>query len=97
MELLPETSTHSLEQLNMDVQILWEQLSHKKLGQVAAENGMTPQSLVALVDQAGLTGRQPADPGPDEIAARAAAIRAEWTPAIERSRWIAARRVVGSR
>jgi hypothetical protein len=75
----------------MDVIHLWNECSNKKLSQVAAENGLTKQALVALFDQTGLTGRQPADPGPNEIAAAAAAIRREWTPEVEAARWIAAR------
>jgi len=80
----------------MDVHQMWSDLSHRRLGQVAAENGLTPQGLVALFDQAGLTGRQPADPGPEEIAARTAVIRLGWTPQVEQSRWIAARKLQGS-
>ena len=79
----------------MDVIDLWNECSHKKLGQVAAENNLSKQELVALFDQTGLTGRQPADPGPSEIAAAAAAIRAEWTPEVEAARWIAARSLHG--
>lgn len=77
----------------MDVHQMWESLSHQRLSVVARENGLTPQALVALLDQAGLTGRREADPSPEEIAERAAVIRSEWTPQQEASRWIAARKV----
>ena len=76
----------------MDVLNLWKELEFKPLRQVAQEAGVTTQRLVSLFDQAGLTGRQPADPGPEEILAAAAAIRAGWTPEQEKARWIAARR-----
>ena len=78
----------------MDVLRMWEELDHKKLKDVAMENGMHWQALMRLFDQSGLTGRQPADPGPDEILAAAAAIRATWTPQQEKARWIAARRLI---
>ena len=80
----------------MDVQQMWAQLNNRRLSVVAEENGLTPQRLVALFDQAGLTGRRPADPGPEEIAARAAVIRMGWSPQVEQSRWIAARKLQGS-
>ena len=79
----------------MDVQQMWEECGTRRLSEVAAENGLTTQALVALFDQTGLTGRQPADPGPSEIAAAAAVIRASWTPEQEKARWIAARRLNG--
>lgn len=79
----------------MDVQSMWQQCETKRLSEVARENGLTQQALVALFDQTGLTGRQEADPGPSEIAAAAAVIRASWTPEQERARWIAARRCNG--
>ena len=79
----------------MDAIHLWNECSRKKLSVVAAENGLSKQALVALFDTSGLTGRQPADPGPNEIAAAAAAIRAEWTPEVEAARWIAARSLHG--
>lgn len=79
----------------MDVIDLWNECSRKKLSVVAAENGLTKQALVSLFDQSGLTGRQAADPGPNEIAAAAAAIRREWTPEVEAARWIAARSLHG--
>lgn len=74
----------------MDVHKMWEDCNWKPLRQVATENSLTTQRLVALFDQAGLTGRQKADPSPDEIVAAAALIRREWTPEVERQRWIAA-------
>lgn len=74
----------------MDVQQMWNQCSNRRLSEVAAENCLTPQALVAMFDQAGLTGRRPKDPSPAEIAAAAAAIRREWTPEVERARYIAA-------
>lgn len=74
----------------MDVHQMWEELNWKPLRQVAAENGLTRQRLVALFDLAGLTGRREADPSPNEIAAAAAVIRKEWSPEVERQRWIAA-------
>lgn len=74
----------------MDVQQMWEQCSSRRLSEVAAQNGLTPQNLVALFDLAGLTGRRAADPSPAEIAAAAAVIRQRWTPEVERARWIAA-------
>lgn len=77
----------------MDVHKMWEELNHKRLGLVAQQNGLTQQALVALFDQAGLTGRQEADPSPGEIAERAAAIRAQWSPQQEAARWIAARKL----
>jgi hypothetical protein len=77
----------------MDVLDMWNQCSNRRVSEVAMENGLTTQCLVALFDQTGLTGRQPADPGPSEIAVAAAEIRRQWTPEIERSRWIAARRL----
>lgn len=80
----------------MDVQQMWQQLETKRLSLVAMENGLTQQNLVALFDQAGLTGRTPADPGPSEIAAAAAVIRAGWSQEVETARWIAARRYAGS-
>lgn len=81
--------------MNMDVQQMWEECSHEKLSVVAARHNLTKQALVALFDQAGLTGRTEADPGPEEIAAAAAEIRRGWTPDQERARWIAARRFNG--
>lgn len=80
----------------MDVQHMWEQCSSRRLSEVAQENNLSPQKLVAMFDQAGLTGRTAADPGPDEIAVAAAAIRRTWTPEVERQRWIAARRLNGA-
>jgi hypothetical protein len=79
----------------MDVIDLWNECSRKKLGQVAQENNLSKQQLVAMFDQSGLTGRRPADPGPNEIAAVAASIRQEWTPEVEAARWIAARSLNG--
>ncbi len=79
----------------MDVQRMWQEVGKRKLKSVAQENGLTPQALVAMFDQAGLTGRRPADPSPSEIAAAAAVIRAEWTPEVERARWVAATTVSG--
>lgn len=78
----------------MDVLAMWQSLDHKRLSLVAMENHLSQQQLVALFDQAGLTGRQPADPGPSEIAAATAVIRSEWTPQVEQSRWIAARKTL---
>lgn len=75
----------------MDVQQMWEQCSHKRLRQVATENGLTSQALVALFDLAGLTGRRAADPSPSEIAVAARRIRESWTAEVERQRWIAAK------
>lgn len=80
----------------MEVRQMWHQLNSRKLSAVAEENGLTPQKLVALFDQAGLTGRQIADPGPEEIAAETAVIRMGWTPQVEQARWIAARKLQGS-
>lgn len=74
----------------MDVHRLWKECNWKPLRQVAKENSLTTQRLVALFDQAGLTGRQKADPSPDEIVAAAAEIRRGWSPEVERQRWIAA-------
>lgn len=79
----------------MDVQAMWQQCSHSRVSEVAAKNGLTTQQLVALFDQTGLTGRTEADPGPEEIAAATRALRSQWTPEQERSRWIAARRNIG--
>lgn len=79
----------------MDVQRMWQECSTKRLQHVATENGLTPQALVALFDLAGLTGRRAADPSPSEIAAAAARIRKDWTPEVERQRWIAAHTVPG--
>lgn len=79
----------------MDVQQMWAECSRKTLRQVAAENGLTSQALVALFDLAGLTGRRAADPSPSEIAAAARRIRRQWTPEVERQRWIAAHTVPG--
>lgn len=79
----------------MDVQPLWQEVGKRRLKEVAKENGLTTQALVAMFDQAGLTGRQPADPSPDEIAAAARVIRAGWTPEVERARWVAATTVSG--
>ena len=80
----------------MDVHQMWRELETKRLSVVAMENGLTAQNLVALFDQSGLTGRQPADPGPAEIAAATRVIRMGWTPETEKSRWIAARKLQGS-
>ena len=79
----------------MDVQAMWEQCETMRLSEVAEMNGLSKQALVALFDQAGLTGRTPADPSPSDIAAAAAQIRREWTPEQEKARWIAARRLNG--
>lgn len=79
----------------MDVQQMWAECSHKRLREVAIENGLTPQALVALFDLAGLTGRRAADPSPSEIAAAARRIRSEWSPEVERQRWIAAHTLPG--
>lgn len=79
----------------MDVLLMWKELETMALGEVASRHGLTKQRLVALFDQAGLTGRREADPGPDEIASAALAIRMTWSPQVERSRWIAARRMHG--
>ena len=74
---------------------MWNQCSQRRVSEVAAENRMTTQQLVALFDQTGLTGRRESDPGPSEIAAATSLIRSEWSPEQERSRWIAARRATG--
>lgn len=79
----------------MEVQRMWLECSTKRLRQVATENGLTPQALVALFDLAGLTGRRAADPSPSEIAAAARLIRSKWSPEIERQRWIAAKTPAG--
>lgn len=79
----------------MDVQQMWDQCSSRRLREVAAENGLTSQALVALFDLAGLTGRRAADPSPNEIAVAARRIRRSWTPEVERQRWIAAHTVPG--
>ena len=77
------------------VQELWEQLETKRVSEVAKENHLTTQALVAMFDCAGLTGRKKADPSPAEIKRRAAAERKRWTPEIEQARWIAARKFNG--
>jgi hypothetical protein len=82
----------------MDVLDLWNECSRRRVSEVARANGMTTQKLVALFDQTGLTGRTPSDPDPAAIAAATAAIRSQWSPEQEKSRWIAARtdrRLVG--
>lgn len=79
----------------MDVHQMWKQCSHQRLTEVATENGLTSQALVALFDLAGLTGRRAADPSPSEIAAAARRIRRSWTPEVKRQRWIAAHRLPG--
>ena len=75
----------------MDVLDLWNECSRRRVSEVARANNLTTQRLVALFDQTGLTGRMQSDPGPDEIAAATAAIRSQWSPDEEKSRWIAAR------
>jgi len=79
----------------MDVHQLWQECATKRVSEVARRNGLTTQKLVALFDQSGLTGRQPSDPGPEEIARATAQIRLEWKPETERNRWIASRRSAG--
>jgi hypothetical protein len=81
-------------QEQQEVLRMWNELDHRKLKDVATENGMHWQMLMRLFDQHGLTGRQEADPGPDEILAATAVIRASWTPQQEKARWIAARRLI---
>jgi len=80
----------------MDVQQMWQECETKRVSEVAKSHNLTAQKLVALFDQSGLTGRRPSDPGPDEIARATAQIRLEWKPEIERSRWIASRRLSGA-
>lgn len=79
----------------MEVQEMWLECSHRKVSEVAKKHGLTTQHLVALFDQAGLTGRRAGDPGPDELAAAVRRIRRSWTPEQRRSRWIAAREYSG--
>lgn len=76
----------------MDVLAMWNQLDRMSLLEVSRLNNVSRQQLVYLFDQMGLTGRQPADPSPSEIAEEAKKIRRRWSPAVRRSRWIAARR-----
>ena len=82
----------------MDVQKLWLQLGEKKVGLIARENGLTHQQLVAMFDQAGLTGRTPSDPSEEEIRRKAKQIREKgfgrnpaWDERVRQRRWIAAR------
>lgn len=77
------------------VKEMWESLETKRVSEVAKENGLTTQALVALFDLSGLTGRRAADPTPEEIRSRAAAERKRWTPEVEQQRWIAARKFQG--
>ena len=77
----------------MDVHKMWRDLEGSTVSAVAKANGMTPQNLVALFDQAGLTGRRRADPSPSEIAAGTRKARKLWTKAQRKSRWIAARKL----
>jgi hypothetical protein len=79
----------------MDVHQMWLECSNRTLRSVAQENGLTRQALVALFDLAGLTGRRAADPSASEIAVAARRIRSNWTPEVERQRWIAAKTPVG--
>jgi len=80
----------------MDVMQMWEQLNHRRVSEVAKENGLTQQGLVALLDQAGLTGRTEGDPSPEEIAREAERIKSQWDERTKERRWIAARRFSGS-
>lgn len=82
----------------MDVQKLWLQLGQKKVSVIARENGLTHQQLVAMFDQAGLTGRTPSDPSESEILEKAKQIREQgfgrnpaWDEKVRQRRWIAAR------
>lgn len=75
----------------MDVKKLYLELDSKPLKQIAAENSLSRQQLVRLWDQAGLTGRTPADPSQSEIAAAVKKIQATWTESQRNRRWIAAR------
>lgn len=74
------------------VEQLWQQCQTMPLPEVARLHGMTRQRLVGEFIEAGLTGNRESDPSPAEIEKRTAEIRANWTPAQEHARWIAARR-----
>lgn len=80
----------------MDAQKMWKELETTSLVKLSQRYGLSCQKLVAIFDQAGLTGRRKADPSPEEIRERAAKERANWTPAVEEARWIAARRLLRS-
>ena len=71
-----------------DLYLLWEACQHQRISQVAKENGYTTQGLLSEFRQAGLTGREPADPSPDEIRAAAERFRKSWSPQVEEARWI---------
>jgi hypothetical protein len=79
---------------NTDVTVeqLWQECQTKRLPDVAKSHGVTWQRLVGEFIEAGLTGNRGSDPSPGEIARMTGEIRANWTPAQEHARWIAARR-----
>ena len=84
------------------LETMWKQLNNKRVSQVARENNLSPQQLVALFDLAGLTGRRVRDPSPREIKERARKIREKgfgrfppWSEETEKTRWIAARKIQG--
>jgi len=74
------------------VEQLWQECQTRRLPDVAKSHGMTWQRLVGEFIEAGLTGNRENDPSPAEIERLTAEIRANWTPAQEHARWIAARR-----
>lgn len=71
-----------------DLYLLWEQCQHRKVSHVAKEHGYTTQGLLSEFRQAGLTGREEADPSPEEIRAGTERFRKSWSPQVEEARWI---------
>ena len=68
---------------------LWEECQREPITRVALRNGYpSMQALLSEFRQAGLTGRRPADPSPDEIRAETESLRRGWSKAVEASRWI---------
>ena len=70
---------------------LWQQVQKKNLRTVALSNGMTTRELKENLRQIGLLNPADADPSPDEIKRRAAAIRSEWDEETRMNRWIGLR------
>ena len=70
---------------------MYQQIGQRTVTEMARSAGITRQRLVALWDRAGLTGRTPQDPSPEEIANAALEIQKAWDEKTRLRRWVAAR------
>lgn len=80
---------------NKTLQTLWMEAQHQTIQEVATQNGMTRQQLVALFQQSGLSegGRGSQDPSKETIRRLCREFQEKWTPEQAVARWVGNRRI----